>query len=93
MYQQIIIKTVGRVIRIMFQNVPYLLIEGGVDSETIKLFLSSNQDNCIVITTYASSHKLYTVTKDLEYKFDMKINDERIILPVLILMKKKKRHM
>ena len=73
---RLLLKQWEEVIRIMFQNVPYLLIEGGVDSETIKLFLSSNQDNCIVITTYASSHKLYTVTKDLEYKFDMKINDE-----------------
>jgi len=73
---RLLLKQWEEVICILFQNVPYLLIEGGVDSETIKSFLSSNQDNCIVITTYASSHKLYTVTKDLEYKFDMKINDE-----------------
>ena len=39
-------------------------------------FLENNQKKCIVITTYSSSHKLYTVTKELEYKFDMKINDE-----------------
>ena len=73
---RLLLKQWEKVICVLFQNVPYLLIEGGVDSETIKSFLDSKQDKCIVITTYASSHKLYAVTKKLEYKFDMKINDE-----------------
>ena len=64
------------VIHIIFPDVPYRLIEGGVDSEAIRSFLNDNPEKCILITTYASSHKVYAVTKELEYTFDMKINDE-----------------
>lgn len=73
---KLLLKQWEEVIRIMFRDVPYLLIEGGVNSETITSFLNDNQEKCIVITTYASSHKVYAVTKELEYTFDMKINDE-----------------
>ena len=73
---KLLLKQWEEVIRIMFRDVPYLLIEGGVDSETIRSFLNNTQEKCIVITTYASSHKVYAVTKELEYTFDMKINDE-----------------
>uniref|UniRef100_A0A6C0BTS8 Probable helicase A859L n=1 Tax=viral metagenome TaxID=1070528 RepID=A0A6C0BTS8_9ZZZZ len=72
---KLLLKQWEEIIIALYQKQP-LLIEGGVDSDTIKSYLSSNQDNCIVITTYASSHKLLTVTKELDYKFDMKINDE-----------------
>lgn len=72
---RLLLKQWEEVVRVLFQK-EVLLIESGVDTEKIKSFLSSNQDNCIVITTYASSHKLYAVTKELDYKFDMKINDE-----------------
>ena len=73
---RLLLKQWEEVVRVLFPNVPCLLIEGGVEIERIKSFLSSNQDNCILITTYASSHKLYAVTKELDYEFDMKINDE-----------------
>lgn len=73
---KLLLKQWEEVIRIMFPDVPYLLIEGGVDSETITSFLNDNPEKCIVITTYASSHKIYAVTRALDYKFDMKINDE-----------------
>lgn len=64
------------VINDLFQNPCLLIVEGGVDNETIHTFLNSNQEKCIVLTTYASSHKVYTATKELNYRFDMKINDE-----------------
>jgi len=73
---KLLLKQWEEVIRIMFRDVPYLLIEGGVDSEKITSFLNDNPEKCIVITTYASSHKVYAVTRALDYKFDMKINDE-----------------
>ena len=63
-------------VKIIFQNIPCLIISGGVDNETIKDFLKKNNKECIIITTYSSSHKVYNVTKELEYKFDIKINDE-----------------
>jgi len=73
---KLLLKQWEEVIRIMFRDVPYLLIESGVDSEKITSFLNDNPEKCIVITTYASSHKVYAVTRALDYKFDMKINDE-----------------
>jgi superfamily II DNA or RNA helicase len=73
---KLLLKQWEDVIRIIFRDVPYLLIEGGVNSETITSFLNDNQEKCIVITTYGSSHKVYAVTRSLDYKFDMKINDE-----------------
>ena len=38
--------------------------------------MKKNDKECIIISTYSSSHKLFNVSKELEYKFDIKINDE-----------------
>ena len=63
------------IICIIFPNIPYLKVSGGIDIESIKTFLKNNK-KCIVITTYSSSHKIYTQTEQINYIFDIKINDE-----------------
>ena len=63
------------IICIIFPNTPYLKVSGGIDIESIKTFLKNNK-KCIVITTYSSSHKIYTQTEQINYIFDIKINDE-----------------
>ena len=73
---KLLLKQWEEVICVLFQNIPYLIVESGVDIENVMRFLENNPKKCIVITTYASSHKVYTATKDKNFKFDMKINDE-----------------
>ena len=63
------------VIRVLFQNVPYLSVSDGVNIKNILQFLENNK-KCIVVTTYSSVHKVYTATKKLSFVFDMKILDE-----------------
>lgn len=53
-----------------------LEVAGGVKTKDIINFLNNNMDNCIVLTTYHSSHKIYSATKSISFKFDMVINDE-----------------
>jgi predicted helicase len=60
----------------MFTNVPILLVSGSKQKEDVVEFLQQHGEKCIVITTYASSHKVLKATKDVQFKFDMKINDE-----------------
>ena len=60
----------------LFHNIPYLIVSGGVNIENIILFLEKNQKKCIVITTYSSTHKVYTATENTNFVFDTKINDE-----------------
>ena len=65
-----------KVIGIIFKDTPYLIISDGIDNKIIIQFLEKNQKNCIIITTYASAYKIYTITKKLSFIFEMKINDE-----------------
>ena len=65
-----------KVICVLFQSVPYLIVSGGVDTENIIRFLENNQKKCIVITTYSSAHKVYTATQHTRFVFGMKILDE-----------------
>ena len=58
----------------LFSRVPYLLVKNGVEANIITKFIQDNQQKCIVITTYASAHKVQKAT--LGFLFDMKINDE-----------------
>jgi len=51
-------------------------VAGGVKTKDIINFLNTNMANCIVLTTYHSSHKIYSATKSIGFKFDMIINDE-----------------
>jgi len=62
-------------VKVLFQDFSYLTVEGGVDVLKIKNFLEKNK-KCIVITTYSSAHKVNSATKDINFVFDMKINDE-----------------
>ena len=64
------------VISDLFKSVPIMPVSGDVDAESITRFLEDNRKKCIMITTYASSHKVYDATHDLNHTFDMKINDE-----------------
>jgi predicted helicase len=50
-----------------------LLIHGNITIEEINEFILNNTEY-IIISTYSSSHKLYTASKN--YKFDILINDE-----------------
>ena len=72
----LLLKQWEEVICVLFQNVPYLIVSGGVDSENIMRFLENNHKKCIVITTYSSAHKVYTATQDTRFVFGMKILDE-----------------
>ena len=64
------------VIGMLFQNVPYLLVSGDKNLDHIIEFLKNNDKKCVVITTYSSSHKVFTATQHTKFIFDMKINDE-----------------
>jgi len=73
---KLLLKQWEAVICVLFQNIPYLIVSGGMDIENINRFLDINKKNCIVITTYASAHKVYTATLDTAFVFSIKILDE-----------------
>jgi superfamily II DNA or RNA helicase len=73
---KLLLKQWEEVIYVLFQNVPYLIVSGSVDIKNIMNFLENNKKKCIVITTYASAHKVYTSTQHTKFEFSMKINDE-----------------
>tara|TARA_A100001015_G_C14943500_1_gene693564 strand:- start:634 stop:1332 length:699 start_codon:yes stop_codon:yes gene_type:complete len=60
----------------LFEDMPYLIVSGSVNVEDIADFLENNSNKCIMITTYASSFKIYNVTQKNKFIFSMKINDE-----------------
>lgn len=73
---KLLLKQWEEVICQMFQSVPYLIVSSGINDKQIIKFLEDNKKKCIVITTYASSHKVYTATEYSNIIFDMKILDE-----------------
>jgi superfamily II DNA or RNA helicase len=73
---KLLLKQWEKVICVLFQSVPYLIVSGGVDTESIMRFLENNQKKCIVITTYSSAHKVYTAIQDTSFVFGMKLLDE-----------------
>ena len=56
-------------------DINILIVNCHCDENNIIKFLQDNQ-KCIVITTYHSSCKVLEATTKLNYKFDMKLNDE-----------------
>ena len=64
------------VVNLLFHNIPCLIISTGVVSKTVKEFLSNNRNNSIIITTYASSYKIFKSAREIDFIFDMKILDE-----------------
>jgi superfamily II DNA or RNA helicase len=73
---KLLLKQWEKVICVLFLNVPYLIVSGGVDIEHIRQFLEKNEKQCIIITTYSSAHKVYVATNNTQFAFGMKINDE-----------------
>lgn len=69
-----------KTISYLFHEVPYMIVESGVNKDDIILFLKKNDKKCIIITTYTSSHKVVLATNKTsalpQFTFDMKINDE-----------------
>jgi len=74
---KLLLKQWEAVISILFQNIPYLIVSGGVQIENIIKFLENNEKgSIIIITTYSSAHKVYTATFASKFVFAMKILDE-----------------
>jgi len=73
---KLLLKQWEEIILKIFGDTPYQIVAGGVDIEDIMEFLQEHNKKCIVITTYSSSHKVYTASENIGYMFDMKILDE-----------------
>jgi superfamily II DNA or RNA helicase len=58
------------------KNFQCLVVSGGVNVSDIAHFLENNKERCIVITTYASSHKVLDASMRVSFVFNMKILDE-----------------
>jgi predicted helicase len=73
-----LLKSWKKAISVIFNKVPVLKVSTNekITDEKITKFLMENNENCILITTYASAHKIYDITRKLNFTFDMKINDE-----------------
>jgi superfamily II DNA or RNA helicase len=65
-----------KVIKQLFPASPCLIVKSSVNIDDISLFLNKNKGKCIVITTYASSHKVCSASLSANFTFDMKILDE-----------------
>ena len=64
-----------KVVYDLFYKIPILTVSGNISIDKITQFLENNK-KCIVITTYASSYKVYKSTQSSFFIFNMKINDE-----------------
>jgi len=72
----LLLKQWVNIVRTLFKDIPLLTICAGVDRGTIEGFLEKNGKKCIVITTYASAHKVLVATQNIRFVFDIKILDE-----------------
>lgn len=63
-------------INILFKEIPFLIVFSGTKTEDIVHFIEKNKKKCVIITTYLSSYKVHLATKNIDFIFDMKINDE-----------------
>jgi len=73
---KLLLKQWEKVIITLFQDIPYLIVSSGINIENITHFLENNRKKCIIITTYSSSHKVYSATQNIHFIFGMKILDE-----------------
>lgn len=73
---KLLLKQWEQVICLLFPTTQYLIVSSGVNNANITQFLERNRTKCILITTYASAHKVYTATNSTTFVFDMKILDE-----------------
>jgi superfamily II DNA or RNA helicase len=65
-----------KVIRELFVEIPCLFVSSGITEQEIISFLTKHSKNCVILTTYASCHKVYSATESISFEFKMKINDE-----------------
>ena len=63
-------------ILIVFPNIKVLIVAGNTTTNNISDFLEKYNSSCVIITTYASCHKICSVSIVRNFVFDMKINDE-----------------
>lgn len=73
---KLLLKQWEKVICVLFKDVPCLSVSAGVNTENIIKFLENNNKKCVIITTYSSSHKVYTATQHTQFVFGMKLLDE-----------------
>lgn len=73
---ELLLKQWEEVIKIFFKEKKYITVNKDKKTEGICKFLEEYGEECIIITTYASSYKVKKATEEKEYKFDMKIYDE-----------------
>jgi len=71
----LLLKQWEKIIANLFVNINYLIVSSGINENYITHFLQNN-NKCIIITTFSSSHKVLNATDKIKFKFDMKINDE-----------------
>ena len=60
----------------IFGNIKCMVVSKNATKESIVKFLQDNVRRCVLITTYASSYKVLEATREIQFKFDIKINDE-----------------
>ena len=60
----------------LYADYPLLVVSGGVSVDDVAKFIQYNDKRHIIITTYSSSHKVYTAATANSRSFDFKINDE-----------------
>lgn len=60
----------------LYADYPILVVSGGVSVDDVAKFIQYNDKRHIIITTYSSSHKVYTAATAISRTFDFKINDE-----------------
>lgn len=73
---RLLLKQWETVVCALFPNSPFMCVRGGISVDAIAMFLTNHQDNCILITTYSSAHKVHAATIRLPFVFHMKILDE-----------------
>lgn len=62
--------------KVIFKNIPCLIVSEGKEINQIENFLQKNRIKCIIITTYSSSYKINKAITNIGFIFDMKILDE-----------------
>jgi len=72
----LLLKQWSQVIHELFGSIPCLTVSLSKSIQEISDFLVHHPTCCVVLTTYASAHKVEKATKRHAFEFDMKINDE-----------------
>jgi len=71
-----LVKQWKSIITLLYADYPLLVVSGGVSVDDVAKFIQYNDKRHIIITTYSSSHKVYTAATANSCSFDFKINDE-----------------